>query len=383
MKGYTLEDLPRRAQNRILETHEIENLDEYRAFLRKREQDRKSQEELAKPVGLFASMAGAAAEPKVSVKKAPKITLTKGTKIIWGTDSYAAHKLNPLDKMDAKYVKHIIPRSEKAREEQKKRTKDKAEVFTPSWVCNAQNNLVDDAILYEGAFNRTDLQGKSWIPTLEPVDFSRASEATLKREPNYSWAHYVLEHRLEITCGEGPYLMSRYDTVSGDEIPVRNAEGAFQRIGFLDRKFRVIAENTIGSSKEEWIEAGKFALRSTYGYEWQGDNLLLARLNFLNSFVDYYKDFLRTNNLPDENLSDDVLVEIAEIASWQLWQMDGLKLVTPMSCAYDGEECVACKKKFRVGHHGKVPVILWNGRKIIFEEIGTLPELYDKPKGKR
>lgn len=380
MKGYTLEDLPRKAQNRILETHEIENLEEYRDFLRERERKRNEHLERSKPVGLFGALGGAQAESKPAPSTPPKIKLTRGTKIIWGTDSYAAHALNPLDKMDAKYVKHIIPRSEKAREEQKKRTKDKAEVFTPSWVCNAQNNLIDDAILYAGAFNVTDLQGKSWTPTLEPVDFSRASSMTLTREPNYSWAHYVLEHRLEITCGEGPYLMSRYDTVSGNEIPVRNEEGAFQRIGFLDRKFRVITENLVGAPKEEWIEAGKLALRSTYGYEWQGDNLLLARLNFVNSFVDYYKDFLRANNLPDESLSDECLTELAEIASWQLWQMDGLKLVTPMSCASD---CVACKRKFRVGHEGKVPVILWNGRKIIFEEIGSLSELYGKPKGRR
>ena len=39
----------------------------------------------------------------------------------------------------------IRPRVAKTLEEQTARVKDKAEVFTPSWICNAQNNLVDSA----------------------------------------------------------------------------------------------------------------------------------------------------------------------------------------------------------------------------------------------
>ena len=39
----------------------------------------------------------------------------------------------------------IMPRVLKDKYQQAKRSKDKAEVFTPSWVCNAQNNLVDEA----------------------------------------------------------------------------------------------------------------------------------------------------------------------------------------------------------------------------------------------
>ena len=38
----------------------------------------------------------------------------------------------------------IQPRVEKAREYQTNRSRDKAEVFTPSWICNVQNNLVDE-----------------------------------------------------------------------------------------------------------------------------------------------------------------------------------------------------------------------------------------------
>ena len=41
---------------------------------------------------------------------------------------------------------------------------------------------------------------------------------------------------MEVSCGEAPYITSRYDTVSGDYIEVPD------RIGLLDRKLRVISE---------------------------------------------------------------------------------------------------------------------------------------------
>ena len=39
----------------------------------------------------------------------------------------------------------IMPRVKKETIVQLQRIRDKAEVFTPSWVCNAQNNLIDNA----------------------------------------------------------------------------------------------------------------------------------------------------------------------------------------------------------------------------------------------
>ena len=44
--------------------------------------------------------------------------------------------------------------------------------------------------------------------------------------------------RLEMTCGEAPYLVSLYDTTSGERIPTR------QRIGLLDRKLRVVKSDS-------------------------------------------------------------------------------------------------------------------------------------------
>ena len=41
-----------------------------------------------------------------------------------------------------------------------------------------------------------------------------------------------------------PYLVSRYDTTTGESIPI------YKRIGLLDRKLRIINENT--TTFNEW-----------------------------------------------------------------------------------------------------------------------------------
>lgn len=51
--------------------------------------------------------------------------------------------------------------------------------------------------------------------------------------------------RLEITCGEAPYIVSRYDAATGEIIPIE------RRIGILDRKLRVVNENT--ETEEDWL----------------------------------------------------------------------------------------------------------------------------------
>lgn len=134
----------------------------------------------------------------------------------------------------------------------------------------------------------------------------------------------VLDIRLEITCGEAPYLISRYDTITGNTIPVQD------RIGLLDRKLRIVSENT--DTAAEWYEWATKAYQSIYAFEWQGDNLLLARENALYTFCDHHS--ARFGTAPTE----EQLLQIAEIISWNFWQMDGLKGVIPDSCHDDIEE---------------------------------------------
>ena len=241
---------------------------------------------------------------------------TTGKNIIWATDEYVQYGGGYFasDEITIEAITGINgdiirPRISKTKVEQIARSKDKAEVFTPSWVCNKQNNLVDNAWFdYDNVFNtETD---KGWVTNEEKIKFPNTKGKT--------WKDYVKARRLEISCGEAPYLVSRYDTVTGKEIPIKD------RIGLLDRKLRVVSENT--DSEPEWVEWAIKAVQSTYGYEWQGDNILLARENILYTFAEHYIDKFTVPAIPE------YLLEIAKIVSWNIWQMDGIKFVIPNSC---------------------------------------------------
>lgn len=92
------------------------------------------------------------------------------------------------------------------------------------------------------------------------------TQGTIIKHGDPSWQDYVDSRRLEITCGEAPFLVSRYDASTGKLILPPN-----KRIGLLDRKLRIVAENTY--FYPEWLEWTTKAFESIYGYEYQGDNL--------------------------------------------------------------------------------------------------------------
>lgn len=267
--------------------------------------------------------------------------------LVWATDNYSSRgpgykssdyiNTYAIIKRNGSIIK---PRVEKSKKEQSERIKSKAEVFTPSWICNSQNNLIDNAWFgREGVFNVETSKG--WTTNNEKVVFPDGK----------TWQDYVEANRLEITCGEAPYLVSRYDTVTGEEIAIK------ERIGLLDRKLRIISENV--DSEPDWIEWAKTAFKSVYGFDWQGDNVLLARENLLRTFIDYYAQ--KFDNFPIV----EYLLEIAEIISWNIWQMDGLKFVIPDSCKSVDEtvytlfgeehhkiECEGCKTNNPNKHNG-------------------------------
>lgn len=198
----------------------------------------------------------------------------------------------------------IRPRVLKSLEEQTQRTRKKAEVFTPAWICNKMNNHCDaDWFGRENVFNIE--QEQDWFPTMDKIEFPNGK----------TWKDYVNSTRLEITCGEAPYLVSRYDAATGKMIPID------KRIGILDRKLRVINENT--KTRRTWNQWVYRAFESVYGYEFQGDNLLIARINLLETFCEY------TKNRWNEEPTDSELKRIANIISWNLWQMDGIHGVIP------------------------------------------------------
>ena len=211
------------------------------------------------------------------------------------------------------YQEMIRPRAVKSKQEQTQRAKDKAEVFTPAWICNAQNNLIDEAWFgrKERLFNSPDPNDPhKWINNEEKILFPEGK----------TWQDYVADMRLEITCGEAPYLCNRYDAVTGEY----NQDVKY-RIGMLDRKLRIVSENTKDS--KEWILWAKVALRSTYGFEWQGDNLLLAREALFFTFEEHYIARFGEKKFNQNKMR--MMPGAAYIISWNVWQMDGLTYGLP------------------------------------------------------
>lgn len=208
---------------------------------------------------------------------------TTNKNIVFATDSYKERGYQEASQITEKSISEfsdleLQPRVYKATKEQSDRTRKKAEVFTPLWICEEMNKLCIE---------------------------------------NFSgdWKKSVDITTLEITCGEAPFLVSRYDATRGEKVSIEN------RVGILDRKLKLICENT--DNEKDWLKYAKKAYKSTYGYELQGDNLLIARINLLMTFCEYF--LYKFNREADKK----DIKAIAEIIAWNLWQMDGLKDTVP------------------------------------------------------
>lgn len=248
----------------------------------------------------------------------------------------------------------VLPRMMKQTNTQQQRTRKKGEVFSPAWVCNKMNNALDAD--WFGALGAEESAGQftvelpqGWQTVETPVQFPVCKGRTP------AWVQYVQSRRLEVTCGEAPFLASRYDAATGEMIPVA------RRIGILDRKLRVVSENA--ATEDEWRKYATHAVQSTYGYEYQGDNLLLARVNLLLTYAEHLQARWQRKPTKEE------LQPIANIISWNLWQMDGLRLSVPggkpqpeaeqldlfsmFGAAEPQPPTVSCKvKNWRKGSHG-------------------------------
>lgn len=271
---------------------------------------------------------------------------TTGNNILWATDSYdsngdlftpTAHITTEL--ITGALLGNLIQhRALKSKTEQLYRTRDKAEVFTPLTIVKQMNEACDT-----------------------------------KRLTKKNWQEYVALLKLEITCGEAPFIVSRYDPVSESQelLPLS------KRVGFLDKKMKVVSRYCV--TYEDWLKWTKIAFQSSYGYEWQGDSLLIARENLLYTFIDNYQDKFK------ETPSIEFQKEMAEIIVWNIFQMDGLKYVVPMSCKteyvniegvetlFDKEDdrieekpCKGCKNMRIKNHNGiYVKIMDWKENKTI------------------
>lgn len=178
---------------------------------------------------------------------------TTGRNLLWNA--------NGGDEITSVDLFTIVPRHVKRLEEKKKRTKKHAEVYTPLRVVKQMNDYLDD-------------------------DFGKRP-----------WQEYVDSRRLEITCGEAPFICSRYDAGTGEDIPLE------KRVGILDRKLAVVKKN---DGDRNWILR---AVQSCYGYEFLGDSLYIARRNVLQTVYDYF------------GVAPAGLINVIV---WNFFQMDGL-----------------------------------------------------------
>lgn len=221
------------------------------------------------------------------------IDRTTGDNIMWGTENYTdkGEGFSEVDNIQPSHIYEdnsvVIPRVEKSKAVQKSRTKSKAEVFTPLWIIKKQNDLIEEEFL---GLELREYLSKTW---------------------------------LEITCGEAPYMVSRYDPVTGEYIEVDD------RVGFVDRKLQRLSAEV--DSMYTWIELATIAFKSSFGYEFQGDSLFLARENMLYSFVEHF--IHKFDELPIK----EVVSSIADIISYNVFQMNGLTYLVP----FTGEEGVS------------------------------------------
>lgn len=213
----------------------------------------------------------------------------KPQNIIWANDNYKgldADTYSATDQIKPELITGlqgslIMPRALKTIAVQKKRTKSKAEVFTPTWIVKKQNDAVDSE------YRDDDLET------------------------------YTRRKWLEIACGEAPYMATRYEMETGSLIPLT------ERVGFLDRKLARINEEI--ADKAEWQRLVELAYKSSYGFEWNGDSLLIARENLLYTYRDYY--LAKWGEAPIYGLFENIAI----IISYNVFQMDGLTYTIPLS----------------------------------------------------
>lgn len=248
--------------------------------------------------------------------------------INYGIKAYAATAEILPELVTGKMGQIIKPRALKTKEMQKERTKSKAEVFTPTWIVEKQNNLVEKNFLDD------DLET------------------------------YVRRTWLEITAGEAPYMTTRYDMETGEIISLD------KRVGFVDRKLKRINQEI--DDKADWQRLVGESYKASYGFEWNGDSLLLARENLLYTYRDYY--FEKWQEEPLLGLFED----IAKIISYNVFQMDGLKSIIPLTekrekisevqmSLFNDEEP---RKKWRTKTGKLVKVMNWETNKMEFFNRG-------------
>ena len=101
---------------------------------------------------------------------------TTGKNIIFATSAYSRNgiSIKETDEITVEVLRRgisyqIQPRVLKKRELQQERTRAKAEVFTPSWLCNKMNNYCDEEWFGRKSVFNTE-QGQKWQVNAEKIE---------------------------------------------------------------------------------------------------------------------------------------------------------------------------------------------------------------------
>ncbi len=210
--------------------------------------------------------------------------------IFFGTDEYeefsetfsenfrmSQQRIQPFLMNEDKTLFQI--RSQKEKEVKDRRTKKRGEVLTPIGIVNQMIDVLEE----------------EW--------------------KDLSLNDYLSQTVLELCCGEAPFLVQRYDSITGELFSVN------KRRGILDRKLHRISKST--DNRKTWRDRAYQAVRSVYGYEYQGDSLFLGRENLLFDYLEHH--FAKFHELPPIN----EINSVATIISWNMFQMDGIKNEVP------------------------------------------------------
>ena len=240
----------------------------------------------------------------------------RGRPIRWATPSLAAlgkgfgqwDALTPRRVRRAVAIGALRPRAAKSAGERLARVRSHGEVFTPAWICKRMTDLADAPWLRKSGETATEDLFLHDVPPPTPIRFRKGRV----------WQDYVRLRRLEIACGEAPFLAARYDAATGEPIPWE------ARCGLLDRKLRALPACL---NRRLWLTWALRAYAATYGYEFQGDNLFLARANLLLTFEEAHR--ARWGEAPTQ----EAMASVAETLAWNLWQMDGRTELPPGEAA--------------------------------------------------
>lgn len=212
----------------------------------------------------------------------------------------------------------VMPRVLKDKQAQLDRTKDKAEVFTPSWVCNAQNNLIDENWFgRKDVFNReiTNEDGThSWIPSEGKIQFPEGNkQKTWKKNQVEEYVNFTKRTALVQEYYPSQAEIDLYQQVS-DYLMREGTYGVPERqrplLSLLVRKIMSSSAYALGYTLERFIHR-----LEVYKETGMMSSALDCVTNDYDNKEDEYDIYDKTSS-ESNSYFDDIDAEIAELQGY-------------------------------------------------------------------